>query len=370
MSEIKALLVESALSLGFERAVVASLEPMELEAEFYKHWLELGYAASMDYLKRDYKKRNDPGRLFEGAKSAILLYASYYTEPPADPGAGWGRVAGYAVGLDYHFVIKEKLALLKALLEEKLGRKFSGKFFTDDVELYEQGLAARHGLGFIGKNSLVIGPKLMGSYHFLAEIFTDLELEADQKYEGTCGACFRCGKICPTEAILEGKMLDSNLCISFLTIENKGAVPLELRERLGSWVFGCDLCQEVCPYNQKPPITKWTEFQPESGAGHYLDLFSIIKMQSKAEFNARFAKSPISRARRKGLKRNALVVIGNRRPDGGQKQLIEFMQEEEDPVLFEHALWALSRYEPGKDIIANLYAKSEQDKKQLFSAYL
>ena len=340
----KQIIVETAQAMGFHRAVVASLDPMIAEQKVYEEWLARGCAATMGYLKRDPEKRNRPSLLFPQAYSAVLLFASYYTKVPDDPGPEYGRVARYAVGQDYHNVLPAKLSELKARIEEKLGRPVLGKFFTDDVELFEQGLASRHGLGFIGKNSLLIGPRLSGSYHFVAEFFTDLELEPDLPYEGTCGNCFRCGTACPTDAIVENKAVDSNLCISFLTIENKGEIPLPLREKVGSWLFGCDICQEVCPYNQAPPATDWQEFQPNAGAGHYLNLFDLLKLKDQKEFLARFSGTPLTRPKRRGLLRNALVVLGNRRPAGGTEALTQFLSEESDALLQEHAKWALSLY--------------------------
>lgn len=340
----KKVIVDTALSMGFQSAVVASLEPMIAEQKFFEAWLDRGFASSMNYLKRDPEKRNSPALLFPEAYSAVLLFASYYTKVPDDPGPQFGRVARYAVGLDYHQVIPAKLEELKKRIEEKLNRPVLGKFFTDDVNLFEQGLASRHGLGFTGKNSLLIGPRMLGSYHFVAEFFTDIQMEADSVYEGSCGKCFRCGTACPTDAIVEEKIVDSNLCISFLTIENKGAIPIQLRQKLGNWVFGCDICQEVCPYNSKAPETPWQEFHPQNGAGHYLDLFEILKIENKSAFINRFGQTAISRPKRKGLIRNALVVIGNRKPRGGEDAIAQFLKTETDELLKEHAEWALSMY--------------------------
>lgn len=317
---------------------------MEAERAEFERWLAQGYAAGMDWLKRNPHFRTSPQLLYPSAKSAIVVSASYYTALPACPGDHYGRVARYAVGLDYHVVLRAKLRELKAQLETKLGRPLIGKAYTDDVVLLEQGFAARSGLGFAGKHTLVIGPKLLGSYNFVAELFTDLEIEADEPYKGTCGQCFRCGDICPTKAIVEPGMLDAGLCISYLTIENKEGIPVELRSKLGDWVFGCDACQEVCPYNQQPPVTTWTEFQPESGVGHYMDLFSLLEIKTQEEFHARFVHSPVRRPKLRGMLRNALVVIGNKRPANGAERLKKFWENEADPMLREHAAWAIEQY--------------------------
>lgn len=351
----KKVIIETALSMGFERAVIAALSPMEAERKVYENWLSLGYGAGMQYLHRNPEKRNNPGSLCPEAYSAILLFASYYTKVPEDPGPQFGRVASYAVGQDYHAVLPAKLAELKTRIEEKLQRPLLGKYFTDDVELYEQGLARRHGLGFTGKNSLLIGPRLAGSFHFIAELFTDIPLEADEPYVGTCGNCFRCGAACPTSAIKDGASVDSNLCISYLTIENKGAIPEPLRKKIGSWVFGCDICQEVCPYNQRPPETRFREFRPDAGAGHYLNLFDILRIADKKEFLSIFGKTALTRPKRMGLIRNALTVIGNRLPACGEQVLYQFLCNEGNPMLAEHGLWALSCYDESRPLLRKLY---------------
>lgn len=363
------LIKKIAAEMGFQSCRIAGLEPMKAELEFYKDWLSNGYAASMEYLKRAPEKRHNPALLYPHAQSCLLLSVSYYNPRPPDPGAEYGYVARYAVGLDYHTVIADKIAKLKESVEEKLGRPLLARSYTDDVELFEPGLAARHGAGFIGKNSLVIAPRLLGSYHFLAELFTDLSLEAEMPYEGSCGKCVRCSVACPTDAIVSEKELNANLCISFLTIENKGGIPIELREKMGNWVFGCDICQEVCPYNQKPPETPWQEFKPEEGAGHYLNLFELLALKNKAEFSARFGKTALSRPKRRGLLRNALVVIGNRLPQGGERKISEFLEFEEDEMLFEHGLWALSKYEGGRNEMRKLAFK-HKGKESIFSTYL
>ncbi len=352
---IKQTIVDLAQSLGFERTVIGSIQPMDAERKQYERWLEQGYAAGMEYLKRNPHFRTSPQLLYPNSRSAIIVSVSYFTQPPPDPGLKFGRVARYAVGLDYHPVIRARLRELKARIEEKLGRPLIAKAFTDDVALYEQGYAARHGLGFSGKNTMIIGPKLSGSYYFIAELFTDLELDADQPYVGTCGSCFRCGDKCPTEAITAAGEVDANLCISYLTIENKGEIPFRLRSKIGRWVFGCDVCQEVCPYNQRPPEAPWQEFQPSSGTGHYIDLCELLAIKDDIEFKLRFGdSSPVRRPRRFGLMRNALVVLGNglsqceSQDDVADrphiiKTLQSFASREENPVLIEHAIWALSQ---------------------------
>lgn len=361
--ELKETILNISSALGFQRTVIGSLAPMAAERAEFESWLKRGYAAGMEYLRRNPHFRTSPQLLYPGSRSAIVVSASYYTEVPADPGPRFGRVARYAVGKDYHAVLRAKLRELKAKLEYTLGRPLLGKAYTDDVALYEQAYARRSGLGFSGKNTMVIGPKLMGSYFFVAELFTDLEMEPDQPYHGTCGKCFRCGDICPTNAIVSPGTLDAGLCISYLTIENKGGIPIELRPAMGDWVFGCDLCQEVCPYNQRPPVTPWQEFHPESGVGHYLDLLDLLALRTESEFRQKFGHTPLRRPKRRGMVRNALVVIGNRRPAGALPVVGEVALSEEDPMLREHAAWAIAQYrEPEAKRILEGLLRRESDR--------
>jgi epoxyqueuosine reductase len=338
---LKNTISEIASTLGFQRTVIGGLAPMEAERAEFQSWLNKGYAAGMEWLKRNPGIRTAPQMLFPYAKSAIVVSASYYTPVPPSPGPTYGRVARYAVGLDYHAVLRAKLRQLKANLEEHLQQPLIGKAYTDDVALYEQAYATRAGLGFAGKNTLIIGPRLMGSYNFVAELFTDLEIEPDEPYQGTCGQCFRCGDICPTKAIVDAGTLDAGLCISYLTIENKAEIPIALRPKMANWVFGCDLCQEVCPYNQRPAETPWIEFRPQSGAGHHVDLIAVLKLKTEEAFRAKFGHTPLRRPRRRGFLRNSLVVLGNNQTEEAVPEIFEFACEESDAMLREHAAWAL-----------------------------
>lgn len=346
--DLKATIRELASEIGFDRVVIAGLQPLELEKLRYQKWLENDYAAGMEYLKRNPDFRTTPQLLYPEALSAIVVSAAYYSHPPEQPGPNYGKVANYAVGLDYHVVLRARLRLLKSRIEEKVGRPLLGKAYTDDVALHEQGFANHYGLGFAGKNTLIIGPKLMGSYNFIAELLTGLELEPDEKYNGTCGQCFRCAAACPTNAIVDARSVDARVCISYLTIENKGGIPVELRHKIGSWLFGCDICQDVCPYNQRPPETRWDEFKPHSGTGHYIELFELLQIRTEDEFRARFLPTAVRRPKRRGLLRNALVVLGNQRPAGGANAIAQFAENEPDSMLREHAAWAIAQYDDGE----------------------
>ncbi len=374
--ELKARIIEVGASQGFHDIKVASIEPMHEDLATYQAWLDKGYAADMAYLKRDPARRVHPAMSAPQARSVLMLkvpYTSTCQAPPDD--RVWGRVARYAVGLDYHEIIR---ARLERLCEALCILPASARAATDDLALYEQALARRHGAGFIGKNSLLIGPKMSGSYHFIAELFVDLELEPDTEYVGTCGSCFRCGTACPTDAIVDSGTVDSNLCISYLTIENKYGIDPALRARLGDWAFGCDICQEVCPYNSQiarldatsAEQRVWPELRPEAGVGHYLDLLGLIALPDDESYRRMVGKSPLRRPKRRGLTRNGLVVLGNWL--GGRaaseadrsrwhEEIVEaigtYIMQDRESMLLEHALWALAQArERGDDRASDLIA--------------
>ncbi|MDR3614425.1 MAG: tRNA epoxyqueuosine(34) reductase QueG [Candidatus Obscuribacterales bacterium] len=381
--DAKRTAIEIAQSMGFHRVVIGSLKPMEAERLEYEKWLAQGFAASMEYLKRNPHFRTSPQLLYPGSKCAIIVSVSYYTEKPLLPAPYFGDIARYAVGEDYHNVLTRKLNELRAKIESVLGRPILARAFTDDVQLCEQAYAVRHGLGFSGKNTMVIGPKLSGSYNFVAELFTDLDLEPDEAYQGTCGQCFRCGVACPTKAITDDGHVDANLCISFLTIENKNGIPLHLRKALGRWVFGCDICQEVCPYNQRPLETPWVEFKSGSGVGHNINLFEILAIDTQARFKSLFGHTPLSRPKRAGLIRNALVVLGNSLADSkdqkdnswveeARDRIWTFFECEANPMLREHAAWAISQHPdaPANTLQKMLAREIDEANKRKIEEYL
>lgn len=358
-SNKKSVVIEIAHDLGFHHVAIGSMQPLKDQEDRYSSWIENGFAASMNYMQKNLDRRMQPGYFFEGSKSAVLASVSYYSERPSIR-PFHGAVARYAVGLDYHAVFRKKMRELRDRIAVELNCSVLGKPFIDSYPFFEQAYADRHGLGFIGKNSLLIMPELAGSYSFIGELFLDIELQADGPYVGTCGKCFRCGVDCPTQAIVEPGVVDSNRCISYLTIENRDGVPLELRQSMGDWVFGCDVCQEVCPYNQRPVKTPWVEFEPQSGAGHYIDLVDLLAIDSDELFQQRFGSTALRRPRRRGLLRNALVVLGNqfaeivsgstRWPEVDSSELeavkravFDFAWVADDEMLREHAAWAIFR---------------------------
>ncbi len=319
------LVKESALAMGFNAVRFIPVKPLiDAEAKFLE-WRERGYAADMHYLLRENPINARPSELLANARSIIMLTAGYYSPAPPKPGPDWGRVSSYAVGRDYHKVLRSKIKelLAKPELQDIFARS---RFFTDAVPLLEKSFAAEAGLGFQGRNTLLIS-RATGSYNFILEIITDLEFDYDTEpselvSKQSCGSCTRCIDICPTKALkLENGrgLLDSRLCISYLTIENRGEIPEELASSLGDLVFGCDICQDVCPYNHKDYLRDlelakskiFPEFWPEAGVGHWLHLPSVLSIETEEEFYARFGGTPLARAKLSGLQRNARVVLKN-----------------------------------------------------------
>jgi epoxyqueuosine reductase len=320
---------------------VTGAEPLEEGGERLREWQEAGMAADMGYMHRPVELLSDPKKLQKSAKSVVSLGVSYYPgEHPENTGGG-GRVARYAWGRDYHEVIKERLFELRKGLEEELGVRIKARAFTDAVPLLERSAAQHAGLGFFGRNSCLINDRL-GSYFFIADLVVDLELEPDPPGTGTCGRCTRCTDRCPTGAIKAPGVVDARLCISYLTIENRGEIPRDLRPAMGDWAFGCDVCQEVCPYNKrKATRSRWPEFSEEAGAGPYLRIEEVLGIRTDEEFERRFAGTPFTRPGRAGLLRNCCVAAGNSRLAKVVPVLIQCLREDPSPLVRAHAAWAL-----------------------------
>ena len=339
--EARRILEERARAAGFDLVGVTSAEPLREGGERLREWQEAGMAADMGYMQRPVELLSDPKRLQKSAKSVVSLGVSYYPgDHPENPGGG--RVARYAWGRDYHVVIKERLFRLREELEEELGVRIKARGFTDAVPLLERSAAQHAGLGFFGRNSCVINGEI-GSFFFIADLIVDLELEPDAHGTGTCGRCTRCMDRCPTGAIKAPGVVDARLCISYLTIENRGEIPRGLRPLVGDWAFGCDVCQEVCPYNNKTKATKsrWPEFSEEAGAGPYLDLVEVLGIRTDEEFEDRFGGTPLTRPGRAGLLRNCCVAAGNLRLERAVPALARCLGEESSVLVRGHAAWAL-----------------------------
>ncbi|MBI3652449.1 MAG: tRNA epoxyqueuosine(34) reductase QueG [Acidobacteria bacterium] len=344
MSALVASIKEAAQRLGFAVVGIASVASLLDDDQAFQAWCEAGFAADMNYLTRRTALHAHPQRLVPQAASIITLAVNYYAPAPTFQHENrYGRVARYAWGLDYHDVVKARLIELAAHLEKLAGRKIQARCFVDAVPLLERAVAASAGVGFFGKNTnLLQGQK--GSWFFLAEILVDVELPADRRaLKISCGTCHRCLDACPTQAFAAAYQLDSRRCISYLTIENKGAIPVALREGLGEWLFGCDVCQEVCPFNRFSAETAWPEFQVQAGAGQRLDLVEVLALSSDEEFRARFQATPLRRPKRRGLLRNAAIVAANVECTAAVPVLLERVTTDAEPLIRSHALWALAR---------------------------
>src|SRR5215212_1643302 len=339
--EARRLLEEKARAMGFDLVGVGRAEALARGARRLKEWQEAGMAADMGYMRRPVGLLSDPRRLQKSARSVVSLGVSYYPGEHPENVSGGGRVARYAWGRDYHTVIKERLRSLRTELEEALGCRIKARAFTDAVPLLERSAAQHAGLGFFGRNSCLINGDI-GSYFFIADLIVDLELEPDAEGTGTCGRCTRCMNKCPTGAIKAPGVVDARLCISYVTIENKGEIPRELRHAVSDWAFGCDVCQEVCPYNKrKATVSRWPEFSANSGAGPYLEITEVLDIRADEEFEDRFGETPLTRPGRTGLLRNCCVVAGNLKLKEAVPALVRCLREDASPLVRGHAAWAL-----------------------------
>ena len=298
----------------------------------------------MDYLERHLPLKEDPRRLLAEAKSVISLAMNYYTlDPPellaADPGRG--QISRYAWGDDYHEVIRERLRQLVEFIRQRFAETEPDcRICVDTAPILEREYAQKARLGWIGKNTNLINWR-SGSWYFLAEVLVNVQLTpTTEPLRGTCGTCTRCIEACPTDAIVAPNVLDSRLCISYLTIELKESIPAELRPKMGNLIFGCDICQEVCPWNSKATPTTESAFYPREG-NLAPALLSLVNM-TQAEFSSRFKGSPIKRAKRRGFLRNVLVAIGNW---GARKALpaLEIALSDGEPLVRSHAAWAVGQ---------------------------
>jgi epoxyqueuosine reductase len=303
---------EKARDLGFDLVGVAPVGPSDYGG-FYENWLAQGYAGEMAYLTRPdaVAKRRDPRMIMPATRSIVVVALNYYqgaVETPAD--GRRGRVARYAWGDDYHDLMWARLEELAAFIQTEVGRPVGHRRYVDTGPLLEREMAVRAGLGWFGKNTMLINPRL-GSWLLLGELLLDLELACDPPFTADyCGTCTRCIEACPTRCILPDRTLDASRCISYLTVELKSEdAPVKLRPQIGDWVFGCDVCQQVCPWNRFARPTEEPAFQPRSGMPA-LELTELLALDDE-EFRRRFKDSPIRRAKRRGLQRNAAVALDN-----------------------------------------------------------
>jgi epoxyqueuosine reductase len=305
--EVSSWIKSKALDLGFSACGIAEAGYLADDAARLERWLSEGFQGEMGYMARNAAKRTDPGQLLPGARSVISVLMNY--KPGIEqPEESQYRVSKYAYGKDYHFVIRERLYRLILKLTERIG-KFRARAFTDSAPVLDRAWAARSGLGWIGKNTCLIHPKL-GSFVFIGEIITDLELDYDTvRINDLCGGCTRCIDACPTAAITEARNVDARKCISYFTIEFKGSLPAEYRERFNNWIFGCDICQDVCPWNRKSSPNNIDVLSPVKGLMD-MDREKWERLDLPG-FEAIFEGSAMQRAGFDGLRRNIDFVMNS-----------------------------------------------------------
>jgi epoxyqueuosine reductase len=298
---------ELAIAAGFEACGIAKAAPLIHDSIHLDAWLAAGFQAGMKYMENHYDLRLDPTKLVEGAKSVIVVLQNYYPSTYPFENSKY-KISRYALGYDYHDVVKKKLHQLYNDINNEVC-EIKGRAFVDSAPVMERAWARQAGLGWIGKNSLLLN-KQFGSYFFIAELIVDIELHYDEPLEAEyCGECKKCLDACPTRAIVRPKIIDSNKCISYNTIENKEpSIPEYIQPNLKGRIFGCDICQEVCPWNAKIKPHKTPEFEPNQLLKNITD--QQFENISETEFDSIFAKSPVKRAKFNGLKRNIQACKG------------------------------------------------------------
>jgi epoxyqueuosine reductase len=332
-----------ARELGFALVGVTTPDPPP-HLDVYERWLEAGRQGEMTYLGTEgaRQRRADPRLILPECRSILVLGASYTPPGSAPSEAGVGRVAAYAWGEDYHEVFPERLKAIVKFIEVQVGKPVPNRWYTDTGPILERELAQRAGLGWIGKNTCLIHPRL-GSYFLLAEILLGVELEAETPFEADhCGSCTRCIDACPTGCILPDRTLDARRCISYLTIEKKGVIPSELRSLVRNWIFGCDICQQVCPWNLRfARAAGEPDFAPRPGVP---EPSLVEEMHLSVEtFNRKFKGSPVKRAKRRGYLRNVAVALGNGGQAGAIPALTFALNNDPEPLVRAHTAWALGR---------------------------
>jgi len=356
-----AWIVDRAKALGFSLSGVAPLERFPEHAAIGE-WLERGYGGAMSYLADP--RRAEPEQVLEGARSVIVCALNYNTAHPYSSEAtaldgssearGW--ISRYAWGRDYHEVLRERLNALAGELNERFPDPQRSRAYADTGPVAERLFAKYAGIGWLGKNTLLLNQK-MGSWFFLGVIFTTLELSpslgrAEMPPADLCGNCRQCLDACPTGAFVEPYVMDARRCISYLTIELRGSVPEEFREAIGSNVYGCDICQEVCPHNRKAPVTSISDFEPRRFSPEeslFEPRLEWLAGMSEAEFREKFRASAMKRTKWRGLVRNACIALGNsklKRGSGEHVRIVELLRElaeSSEIVIAESARWALSR---------------------------
>jgi epoxyqueuosine reductase len=333
---------------GLEVAAIAGPEPFDgLEAHLHDH-IERGHLTGFDWFTKERASVSTaPGNLHAGVRSIVSVGLPYYQATPELPDDGElrGRIARYAWGGDYHGILKQRMAALLARVEEQAGRAIEARRLVDTARIVDRAVAGRSGLGWYGKNTCIIVPGY-GSWVLLGELLLDLELEPDRPLDRNCGRCRACIDRCPTGAIVGPYELDSTRCISFQTIEQRGTIPLELRSQFGNWVFGCDECQDVCPYTGAAQEVFDRELTPRSLRNVSPELGWLTTM-TEEEFRARYRGTAVLRTKRRGLARNAAIALGNAADERAIPILEVALVQHDEPLVRGHSAWGLGRY-PGR----------------------
>ena len=351
LSQLSTLVKQAAREAGFDLAGIAPVHDAP-ELNYFPEWIAAGHAGEMKYMEA----RDEAGRLKRAslrhavpwARSVVVCAINYNTAQPYstevnDSQRGW--ISRYAWGQDYHDAVMEKLRVVEHKLRQEYGERevpeLQTRCYVDTGPLVERVYAKYAGVGWIGKNTCILNQNL-GSWLFLGVILTSLELEPDVPAPDRCGTCTRCIDACPTDALIAPYQLDANRCIAYLTIEKRGAIPEHIREGIGRHIFGCDICQDVCPWNRKAPVTNAPEFQAREGlVNPALDWLAEMTAE---EFREKFRGSPVRRTKYSGLRRNAAIAIGNS-GDVRFLPLLHRLSEDEDPVVAESARWAKEKLE-------------------------
>ena len=335
---LRSVVKARARELGFDRVAIGPAGPPE-HGDALEAWLDAGYAGTMSYLARGRADRLDPARLLPGCRSIVAVAMSY--NPAATTADDdWRPVSRYARGRDYHDVIRPRLVELGEFIRTAAGA--ASRVAVDSSAVLERDLAARAGLGWVGKNTNLLTPSL-GSYFFIGIVLTTAALPFDQREPDRCGTCTACLDACPTRAFVAPYVLDARRCISYLTIEHRGDIAEELAEQIGEWVFGCDVCQEVCPWNRKAERGREPALEP---SGSFGALETLLELDQQA-FRARFRGSALTRTKRAGLLRNAAIVLANR-GEGRAAGALSRALDDEDAVVRRAAARALEKLGAGR----------------------
>ena len=360
MTDFKATVTAHAYACGFDLVGVTSAYDFDADREVALERIREGQMDGLPwYTESRVMRGTSPSELLPGARSIICLGLSYLGEDwPEGPSTGsgrtaTGRVARYAWVRDYHRVMKRRMREFVRSVERELRAEIAARWYVDDGPMLDRAAANRAGIGWFGKNTNILTPQF-GSWVFLGQVITDLDLEPDAPLKKSCGSCVRCIEDCPTGAIVAPYVVDNTRCISYLTIENRGAIPHDLRPMMQDWVFGCDICQDVCPVNRKaqparqpipfPAAAKRRDSSTTSGLTERMALLDLVELleMSDDDFRTRFAGTPIMRAKRTGMQRNACVALGNRSDTRAVPALGRVLRRGE-PLVRSHAAWALGR---------------------------